>query len=219
MTRETPSSDILAILLIQSDYDPDTTLKQAILNVENYEKTYNRYFITYQGEFRFMFYYLALLRGLITFNNIYDSSGKANDAYYSLEFFENLTIRDWIGILLEYELYESNDSDQMWWERGEEGWFYVNGKHFLLDKKTENTRVIPYVRDDEPPYEGEGYLMRDYVREHLGSKERIKESAIFDCKLRQFFENPHNVNREKIADFFLKEVKMDILTAWSHSHF
>ncbi len=186
MTRDTPSSDILAILLIQSGYDPDTTLKQAILNVERYEKTYNRYFITYEGEFRFMFYYLALLRGLINFDDIYDSSGKANDPYYGLEFFENITIRDWIGILLEYEVYESNDSDQMWWERGKKGWFHINGKHFLLDEKTQNVKVYPYLGEGVSPTEDSGYQMRDFVREHLGSTARIKESALFDCRCASF---------------------------------
>jgi hypothetical protein len=219
MARYTPSSDILAILLIQSDYDPDTSLKEVILNVEKYEKTYNRYFITYEGEFRFMFYYMALLRGLITFNDITDSTGRSNKSYYSLDFFENITIRDWIELLLEYEVYESNDSDEMWWERGEEGWFFIDGKHFLLNEKTQKTGASSYLRNDKPPYEVLDHPMTDYVREHLGSNEHIKESAIFDCKLRKFFENPANVNCEKIADFFLKEVKMDILTAWSKSFF
>lgn len=216
MTRNTPLSDILAILLIQSDYDPDTTLKQAILNVEKYEKSYNRYFATYQGEFRFMFYYLALLRGLITFDDIYGSSGKANDSYYNLEYFENITIMDWIGILLEYEVYKSNDSDQMWWKRGEEGWFYVNGQHYLLDEKNQNNEVF-YSGDDVS--QEEGYRINDFVREHLGSTERIRESALFDCKVRRFFEVPENINRDKIADFFKENLKMDILTAWSHSLF
>lgn len=37
MTRYAPDSDVLAIILILSDNDPNNTLKQAILNIEEYE--------------------------------------------------------------------------------------------------------------------------------------------------------------------------------------
>jgi hypothetical protein len=42
-------------------------------------------------------------------------------------FFKDKTISGRIDIILSYEVYFSNDSDQMWWERGEEGWFHVKG--------------------------------------------------------------------------------------------
>jgi hypothetical protein len=213
MTRYTPASDILAILLIQSNYDPDTTLKQAILNVENYEHTHNRYFITWDGEFRFMFYWMALYLGVITFKDMEDSSGNLSDDYYDgIELFENITIRDWIKNILNYEVYESNDSDQMWLERGKERWFHVNGKHYLLDEKKYET-TISYEEEkwEGLHLEGHNIHVKDFVREHLGSDERIRESALFDCKLRQFFENPGNINRKSIADFFKKNLKMDII--------
>lgn len=130
---------------------------------------------------------MALYRGLISLDDIAESKGKVNESYNNLEFFENITIRDWIEIILEYEVYESNDTEQEWWRRGEEGWFHLNGKHFLLDEKTQNTRLLPYLGKDLSPSEDLGYPMTDFVRENLGSNELIKESALFDCKLRQFF--------------------------------
>ena len=219
MTRYTPASDILAILLIQSDYDPDTPLKEAILNVEKYEKTHNRYFLTYDGEFRFMFYWMALYRELIAFQDMENSSGKFSDSYYdSMEFLDNITIRDWIEILLEYEVYESNDSDKIWLERGKEGWFHVNGKHYTLNQKKYETTISYKGEEWEGhPFGGHNIPVKDFVREHLGSDEQIRKSALFDCKLRQFFEKSENINRNSIADFFKKNLKMDILRAWSHS--
>jgi hypothetical protein len=62
--------------------------------------------------------------------------------------------------------------------------------------------------------EGLTVLMHDYIRDHL-SIEKMKESAIMDCKLRRFFENPENITHDKNADFFKENIKMDILTVWS----
>jgi predicted AlkP superfamily pyrophosphatase or phosphodiesterase len=214
MTRYIPASDILAILLIQSNYDPDTTLKQAILNVEKYEHIYNRYFMAWDGEFRFMFYWMAFQLELITFQDMNDSSGDFSDSIYDeMKFLENITIRDWIKNILNYEVYESNDSDQMWWERGKEGWFQVNGKNYILHEKT----IIPDADGSYGHLEGETF--RDFVRESMGSAQRIKESALFDCKLRSFFESPENINQESIADFFKENLKMDLLLTWSKGKF
>lgn len=77
----------------------------------------------------------------------------------------------------------------MWWERGKEGGFHVNGKHYLLHEET-------VIYDVEGGYgQIEGNTFRDYVREQRGSAKRIRESALFDCKLRRFFECPENINQ------------------------
>lgn len=190
-----PASDALAILLIQSDYNPDTTIKQAILNVEKYENLNNRYFGTYEGEFRMMFFWLAYR---IEFCRL-----PATDYDYDeMSEFENITIRDWIDTILDFGYYESGGSDCLWLERRACPWL-KDGKHTLLDKTN---------------YEDSDFHV-DYLREQLNSYELILKSVKLDYKIRQFFADSRNIDQKLIADFFKENLNMDILAAWSRSNF
>lgn len=185
-----PASDVLAILLIQSDFNPDATIKQAILNVEKYENNHNRYFGTSESEVRLMFFLLA--------SNIQFCELPDNYDYYEMPEFEKVTIRDWVEPILGFEYYMTGDSDSIWWKE-DYAWDFEDRKHIPLDKT-----------DPESP---------DYIfRRNLVSDDLILESLLLDHKIREFFAHPTNIDQKLIEDFFRENLKMDILTAWSRSN-
>jgi hypothetical protein len=156
MSHAISSEDMLAICLILSDYDTNTSTDEVFKRVESYQQSQSDYFGETDNDFRMVFVHLGVDFGWFGWDVVNDFAAKLG----------HIPIRQWITPILEhYDYAWFNDSEEGWCAQVDDKGRHFKRKEIMLDffKNPENDspEKIRHFLEDRLGWK------KQYIREFL----------------------------------------------------